>query len=93
MFCSTSVEQIFRPQRQREQALDEEALQSMFAAAGIAVIDEAGGQTPGQVRCADRKPVEAGSHRRRCGHSTCGDPDWEFDCGTVWLQGGDFDST
>ncbi len=43
------VAEVLIPQRQPEQALSQQALQGMLAAAGVAVIDEAGGQAPGQA--------------------------------------------
>ncbi len=43
------VAEVLIPQRQPEQALGQQALQGMLAAAGVAVIDEAGGQAPGQA--------------------------------------------
>ena len=43
------VAEVLIPQRQPEQALGQLALQGMLAAAGVAVIDEAGGQAPGQA--------------------------------------------
>ncbi len=76
------VAEVLIPQRQPEQALGQQALQGMLAAAGVAVIDEAGGQAPGQadalVDSLQQQGATIGGHaaavktRRALG----GSPDW-----------------
>ena len=56
----------YAEQLRAKQALGEEALQGMLAATGIAVISEAGCQTPGSGRRAGRRPAPAGTAGSGC---------------------------
>jgi len=84
---------VFVSERKAKQALGEEALQGMLAVTGIAVISEAGCQTPGSGRRAGRRPAAAGPrHRRTSGRRQSGAhfPTAlieEIDCDTVCVLG------
>ncbi len=71
------VAEVLIPQRQPEQAL-----QGMLAATGVAVIDEAGGQAPGQADAlVDSLQQQGATIARTCGRRQSeralgGGPDW-----------------
>ena len=76
------VAEVLIPQRQPEQALGQQALQGMLAAAGVCGDRRSRRPGAGSGRCAGRQPAAAGRHHRRtCGRRQSeralgGGPDW-----------------